>query len=67
MKKFRLKRWVKVTLTLLVIHLSFFIWKQTGVVGEMALKDNIYLALTVASWMYLVVGQSLIYKVIWEN
>lgn len=67
MKKFHLKRWVKVTLTLLVIHLSFFIWKQTGVVGEMASKDNIYLALTVASWMYLIFGQVLVYQFIWEN
>ena len=67
MKKLRLKRWVKVVITLLVIHISFFIWKQTGRIGELAQKDNIYLALCIASWFYLIVGQTLIYEEIWKK
>lgn len=66
MKK-RLKKWVKVVITLLVIHISFFIWKQTGILGSLAQRDTFYLILCVASWMYLVFGQVLIYEKIWEK
>lgn len=67
MKKLRLKRWVKVVITLIVIHISFFIWKQTGTLGELAQKDYVYLALCIASWLYLSFGQALIYGVIWSK
>lgn len=67
MKKMKLKRWVRVVITILVIHISFFIWKQTGRLGELAQKDNIYLILCVASWMYLIFGQVLVYEEIWKK
>ena len=67
MKKMKLKRWVRVAITILVIHISFFIWKQTGRLGELAQKDNIYLILCVASWMYLTFGQVLVYEEIWKK
>lgn len=63
----RLKRWVRVVITLVVIHISFFIWKQTGRLGELAQKDTLYLILCVASWMYLIIGQTLIYEKIWQQ
>lgn len=65
MKK-RLKKWVRVVITLIVIHISFFIWKQTGVLGELAQKDTFYLVLCILSWFYLIVGQTLIYERIWQ-
>lgn len=65
--KLRMKKWVRVVITLIVIHISFFIWKQTGRLGEVAQKDTIYLLLTIASWIYLTVGQAMIYSSIWDN
>ena len=62
----RLKRWVKVVITLIVIHVSFFIWKQTGTLGNLAQKDNFYLVMCVLSWFVLIVGQVLIYEKIWK-
>lgn len=62
----RLKRWVRVLLTLIVIHITFFIWKQTGTLGELAQKSNIYLIMCVLSWSYLLIGQVLIYEKIWK-
>lgn len=67
MKKLRLKRWTKFLLTLIVIHISFFIWKQTGYLGELAQKDTVYLILCIASWIYLIVGQALVYEEIWKK
>lgn len=66
MKKRRLKRWVKVVLTLIVIHISFFIWKQTGTLGELAQKSDFYLVLCASAWGYLLIGQVLIYEIIWN-
>ena len=65
--KLRMKKWVRVVITLIVIHISFFIWKQTGRLGEIAQKDVFYLILCIASWIYLTIGQALIYGVLWEK
>lgn len=67
MKKLRLKRWTKILITLIVIHISFFIWKQTGYLGELARKDTVYLILCIASWIYLIIGQALIYEELWKK
>ena len=67
MKKLRMKRWVKVVITILLIHLSFYIWKQTGILGELAQRNSIYLVLSVMSWIYLLIGQAMIYCKIWEK
>ena len=63
----RLRKWVKVVLTIIVIHLSFFIWKQTGIIGNRAETSRLYLGLCMASWFYLIIGQTLIYAAIWGN
>lgn len=63
----KLKRWVRVLLTLIVIHISFFIWKQTGTLGELAQTSRIYLIMCVLSWFYLLIGQVLIYEKIWQK
>lgn len=67
MKRMKLKGWVKVVITLLLIHLSFFVWKQTGSLGSLAQHDKGYLVLTIASWIYLTFGQAMIYKNLWEK
>ena len=67
MRQIRLKRWVRVVITIIVIHISFFIWKQTGRLGNLAQNDRFYLGLCMASWFYLLFGQALIYEVIWKK
>ena len=62
----RLKRWVRVVITLIVIHINFFIWKQTGRLGELAQQNNIYLIVCIFTWLYLIVGQILVYERIWK-
>ena len=63
----KLRKWVRVVLTLITIHLSFFIWKQTGILGELAQHSTFYLVMCVLSWFYLIVGQILIYEKIWQK
>lgn len=62
----RLKKWVKVVLTIIMIHICFFIWRNTGTLGELAQHDKVYLVLCVLSWFYLLIGQVLIYEKIWK-
>lgn len=67
MKKYRMKKWVKVVITFILIHLMFFIWKQTGTLGELAQNDKFYLVLCVLSWIYLTLGQVFIFGYLWEK
>ena len=67
MRRLRMKRWVKVVITLILIHISFFIWKQTGTLGNLAQHDKGYLVLTIGAWLYITLGQAMIYKKLWEK
>ena len=67
MKKYRLKKWVRVVLTVIVIHLSFFIWRYTGTLGDLAQHSYLHLVLCVLSWIYLLIGQVFIYEKIWKK
>ena len=67
MKKLKLKKWVKVVMTLLVIHITFFIWRNTGTLGSLANYNDFYLVLCWLAWAYLLIGQVLVYKTIWEH
>ena len=67
MKKVRIKRWVKVVITLILIHISFFIWRQTGTLGALAQHDKGYLVLTILAWGYLTLGQAMIFGSLWEK
>ena len=67
MRNRRLKKWVKVVITLIFIHISFFIWRQTGTLGSLAQHDKGYLVPTIMSWLYLTLGQAMIYKSLWER
>lgn len=62
----KLKKWVRVVLTLITIHLSFFIWRNTGTLGELAQHDKFYMILCMLSWAYLLAGQIMIYEKIWK-
>ena len=67
MRNRRLKKWVKVVITLVLIHISFFIWRQTGTLGALAQHDKAYLILTIMSWLYLTLGQAILYGALWEK
>lgn len=67
MRRLRMKRWVKVVITLILIHINFFIWKQTGTLGMLAQHDKGYLVLTIGAWLYITLGQAMIYKKLWEK
>ena len=67
MKKLKLKKWVKVVLSLMIIGVGILLYNQTGRLGELAQTSNFYLALCVAAWTWLIFGSSSSLYYIWEK
>ena len=67
MKKLRLKRWVKVVLTIFMLVGSVIIYNHTGKIGSLAVKNNFYATLIIVEWSWLIIGQSMLLFFMWEN
>lgn len=65
MKKRRLKRWVKVILTIIVIAISTFIYSRTITLGKLASTNNYYEIITIFCWAWLIIGQFIVITSIW--
>lgn len=62
MKKYRLKKWVKVVLTIIIMLFSLFIYFKSN---EFAVAERIDLA--IASWMWLIGGQLIVLDRLWTR
>ena len=66
MKRLKLRKWVKVVLTIILIATSMFTYKQTGILGELAQTSDLYLALDILC-ICLLFGQIGAVTALWEN
>lgn len=64
-KKLKLKNWVKVVITLILIAVGIAIYVGLGNIGSVGTKLANFLCIT--GWVYLVFGQILILASLWEN
>lgn len=62
----KLRKWVKVVLTILLLILSFIIYIKLDYWGFLARSSNFYVAVSIISWFWLIVGQMVIYSRIWR-
>lgn len=62
----RLKRWVKIVLTILLLILSFIIYIKLDYWGFLARSSDFYMWASIISWFWLIVGQMVIYSRIWR-
>lgn len=67
MKKLRLKKWVKVVLTILVILVSFKIYAEMGQIQTKAVSSINYQVIAVLGWIWLIIGQIMVYMKLWER
>ena len=67
MKKRRLKKWVKILLTILTILVSAVIYILTVVLGTKTQESVFHLAGTITAWIWLFMGQFGAYYLIWEK
>lgn len=62
----RLKRWVKIVLTVLILILSLTIYMKVDYWGFLARSSNFYVAVSIISWFWLIIGQIAVYSRIWR-
>jgi hypothetical protein len=65
-KEMKLKKWVRVAITIVLFITSILIYSKTNVLGTLAQDSNFYLILAIMSWSWLMCGQFVIYELIWE-
>ena len=62
----KLRKWVKVVLTILLLILSLVIYIKLDYWGFLARSSNFYVAVSIISWFWLIVGQMVSYSRIWR-
>ena len=62
----KLRKWVKVVLTMLLLTLSLIIYMKIDCWGFLARSSNFYVAVSIIGWFWLIVGQMVIYSRIWR-
>lgn len=67
MKKRRLRKWVKILLTIMTLVLSVIIYVLTAKFGAKAQESIIALVCIVCAWIWLILGQFGVYYFIWED
>lgn len=67
MKKRKLKKWVKVAISLIVGIIGLFIYAKTGILGQLAQDSIIYLLICIMAWIWLFLGQFSLLYFIWEE
>ena len=65
--KRRLRKWVRVTITILTIILSIGIYVLMANLGELATQGIIYQVALICGWCWLLFVQPTVYFVIWER
>lgn len=63
----KLRKWVKVVLTILVILVSFKIYAEMGQIRTKAVSNINYQVIAVLGWTWLLMGQIWVYSIIWER
>ena len=67
MKKSKLKKWVKVVLTIILVIICVIVFKHAGVSGALAQTNKNYVSVCFLEWIYLFIVQFMIFIHIWEN
>lgn len=65
--KLKLRKWVKVAITILVILFSTFVYVNEGTIGELGQNNNMYLYICIMGWFWLFFGQIAILNLLWEE
>lgn len=66
MKKRKLKKWVKILITFLIIIFSVIIYSQAIRLGKLVMINQLYLIRTILAWFWLLMGQFIVIYFVWE-
>lgn len=62
----RLKKWVKVALTMILVISAIMMYSKVGTWGALAQNNNLYETLTLCGWIWLI-AQPFMIGSVWEN
>ena len=62
----RLKKWVKVVLTVILVISAIMIYSKVGIWGALAQNSKLYESLTLFGWFW-IIAQPFMISSIWEN
>lgn len=65
--KRKLRKWVKVVLTIILIGISILLYSYAGVIGELAQIYKVYQLVCICVWGWLLVGQMIVYGYLWSK
>lgn len=66
-KQLKLKKWVKVVITLILLVIGITVYAGLGNIGSDAVSSQVSGFLCGLGWGYLIFGQTLILANLWEN
>lgn len=66
-KKYRLKPWVKVVITIALIIAGYVIYDMISINGALANESTLASIFICLGWFWLVVGQIMMLYLMWEN
>ena len=66
MKRLKLRKWVKVVITIILIIIGLLIYSKTGTWGELVQTNQSYLGKLIFSWTWLFFGQTSLLGKVWE-
>lgn len=64
--KMKLRKWVKIVLTILILMLSLVVYIKLDYWGFLARSSNFYMLVSIIGWFWLIVGQMVVYARIWR-
>lgn len=67
MKRRRLRKWVKVVSTILLMVIGFIVYRLSWIIGALAVENQTFAILNILVWLYLLFGQFAIIYMVWEN
>lgn len=63
----KLRKWVKIVLTIIVILVSIKIYTEMGQIRSKDIYSIKYQLIAVLGWTWLIIGQIMVYTAIWEK
>ena len=66
-KRLKLKGWVKVVITIILVAISMLLYSKTGTLGELTQTYKIHQLVCIGVWGWLIVGQTIAYSCIWSK
>lgn len=67
MKRLRLKKWVKIVLTIIIIITSILIYHYLGVKGSYTTQNTMSSIFILIGWFWLIAGQLIVLEAIWGD